>query len=443
MHVIYYSHSYRPADKDINEFVQELMLDEGFTPSLDPPSDRLNSAKPERHLRSTDGMVAVLTYRDPEPSRYILYEIALCVRAQKPILVFVEDVLPDGILPPVLQRRFSRNHYLREIRNHRHALRILKNYIGAEPPPRYEPMSGQRCCLLIGASSLSQPEREGIQQTLTQLSYKPIVAPGADDCLSYAKPYESLVAQSILSVSFAENLTPSEFYLLGAARATLTPTIMLTQNAHYAFEHKVPSEYQPRIVSSKNLDALRDTLLTEISVFQEDYLELKEQDKVSRYRAAMIQEGRNNDGVYSSQARDHIINIVAGNVGGVDMSRDKIQVSGVVGPVNIKSRLDQVTQVVSNASAMDAGQKQEFVRLIGMLKEALSAAGDKRPSDNQRVAQAAELVATEIAKPKPNKGFLNITVEGLKEAARAVEDIAPGVIKVAGTIAAFVSGLSI
>ena len=68
MHLIYYSHSYRPVDAEINRFFQDLLISEKLTPNLDPFSDSLNSAKPERHLRSTDGMIVVLPVRDPEPS---------------------------------------------------------------------------------------------------------------------------------------------------------------------------------------------------------------------------------------------------------------------------------------------------------------------------------------------------------------------------------------
>jgi hypothetical protein len=88
--LIYYAHSYRPIDNPINEFFQELMVDEALTPSLDPQSDRLNTAKPERHLRSTDAMVVVLPQRDPAPSEYIRWEIGLALRARRPQLVFVE-----------------------------------------------------------------------------------------------------------------------------------------------------------------------------------------------------------------------------------------------------------------------------------------------------------------------------------------------------------------
>ncbi|WP_128595361.1 hypothetical protein [Paraburkholderia kirstenboschensis] len=405
MLVIYYSHSYRPSENDINEFFQELMLSEGLIPSLDPPSDKLNSAKPERHLRSTDGLIAVLPYRDPEPSDYILYELALCIRAKKPALVFVEDVLPSNtVSDSLLQQRFSRSHYLREVRNHRHALQTLKGYIGSEPPPTFESGIGQRSCLFIGASTLSEVQRHKIERALGLLRYNTIVAPATEDCLSYAKPYESLVARSSLCLSFAENLSPSETYLLGAARSTLTPSVIFSQNPNYAFYKKVPKEYQPKIVSIDDMEGLCERLNEEIGIFQQDYLELKEQEKVLRYRAALIQKS-GGSGNYSERVRGDIINIVANHLGVVDMSKDNISVSGVVGPVNIKSKLDNVTQIVKQAPTLGDDRKKEFVGLVEELRVALSEAGDKRPEDTERVAQMTELVAAEVSKANPNKGF--------------------------------------
>lgn len=439
MHLIYYSHSYR--DKEINEFFQELMLREGLLPSLDPPSDRLNAAKPERHLRSTDGMVAVLPYRDPEPSKYIPYEIALCLRAHKPVVVFVEDVLPSGLVPSgVLQRRFSRRRLLREVRDHRHTLQMLKTYIGSEPPPAYHAASHQRSCLLIGGSSLSDAQYTAIEKTLRSRSYDLLRAPATDDCLSCEHPYEGMAAQSALCVSFIEDLAPSEFYLLGATRAALTPGILLTRASAYEYKATVPPEYQPRKVSLDDMNGLCATLETEIGIFEEDYLELKEQDEVRRYREAVMQESTGK-GAYSPQSRDVVVNIVESNIGGIDMSKDKISVSHVVGPVNIKSRLEKVTQVVKQAPAIADDKKLEFTGLIEELKEALRSAAEKQPEDAERVAQTAELVATELSKETPNKGFLAISAEGLKEAAKAVQAIAPTALAVAAKIAAFISAL--
>ena len=80
--------------------------------------------------------------------------------------------------------------------------------------------------------------------------------------------------------------------------------------------------------------------------------------------------------------------------------------------------------------------------LIGELQSALQAVAEKRSEDAERVARTAELVVAEVAKQKPDKGFLSITSEGLKQAAQAVADIAPTVIGVAAKIASFVTGLA-
>src|SRR6476619_8420326 len=60
--IVYFAHSYRPTDADVNDYFARLMKSEQLIPSLDPPSDAVNSAKLERHLNYSDGMVAILTY---------------------------------------------------------------------------------------------------------------------------------------------------------------------------------------------------------------------------------------------------------------------------------------------------------------------------------------------------------------------------------------------
>src|SRR5262245_53109630 len=145
------------------------MVDEALTPSLDPQSDRLNTAKPERHLRSTDAMVVVLPQRDPAPSEYIRWEIALALRARRPQLVFVEDTLADDLVPQgILQRRFSRRRLLREVRDHRAALRTLKSYIGTDPPPTYHPISLRRSCAIIGGNRLGGAAMKALVEHLDE-----------------------------------------------------------------------------------------------------------------------------------------------------------------------------------------------------------------------------------------------------------------------------------
>ena len=124
------------------------------------------------------------------------------------------------------------------------------------------------------------------------------------------------------------------------------------------------------------------------------------------------------------------------------MSANKVAVSNVVGPVNIQSRLDRVTQTVQQAPGWPDARKEELTLLMSELKAALDAAAKSRPDDAERVAKTAELVVAEATKATPDKGFMSITAEGLKKAAEAVADIAPAALVVAGKVAAFVAGLA-
>ena len=63
MNLVYFSHSYRKEDAAIVRYFGRLLRSENLLPSLDPPSETVNAAKLERHLNSSDGMVAVLTER--------------------------------------------------------------------------------------------------------------------------------------------------------------------------------------------------------------------------------------------------------------------------------------------------------------------------------------------------------------------------------------------
>lgn len=440
MQLIYYAHSYRPTDHPINEFFQELMVDEGLTPSLDPQSDRLNAAKPERHLRSTDAMVVVLPQRDAGPSEYIRWEIGLGLRARRPQLVFVEDTLPDDLVPPgVLQRRFSRRRLLREVRDHRAALQTLKSYVGTDPPPTYHPISLRRRCAVI-AGQLAREPLEAMLDYIERCNYSPVVIePGT------RLPEEMAAVESVRRAAFCvtviEGLTPAEVYLLGAARASLTPTIAITLDDAYPYSQVTPREYQPRPVRTGDAADLLRTLEQEISIFEEDYLELKEEVQVHRYRGYRdaVMRTRSGDGDYSQEERQRAFIVI--ERAEVDMSTNKVEVSNVVGPVNVQSKLDRVTQTVQQLQGWPDARKEELTALLSELTKSLKVVADTRPDDADRVVKTAELVVAEATKTKPDKGFLSITTEGLKKAAETVADLAPTVLTVAGKLAAFVAGL--
>ena len=127
----YYSHSYRPGDREVNLHFHELLWDRGFAFTVDPKSERLALAQLELMMKRSACFVAVAPCR-PEQLRYrtspfVVYEYGLAVQAQKPRLVFVEsgvagrffeeahryvfqrDDLPDGS-DPELRRAIERLH---------------------------------------------------------------------------------------------------------------------------------------------------------------------------------------------------------------------------------------------------------------------------------------------------------------------------------------------
>lgn len=129
------------------------------------------------------------------------------------------------------------------------------------------------------------------------------------------------------------------------------------------------------------------------------------------------------------------------NYGEISISNDNIHIHDIVGPVNVKARLDHVEQMVMSAPAVEDGKKKELSSLIEELKEALEPAANAKSDDTDRVIEDAERVAKEISREKPNKSHLLSITEDLKETAKAVENIAPLAVKVATKIAVFVTGM--
>jgi hypothetical protein len=124
------------------------------------------------------------------------------------------------------------------------------------------------------------------------------------------------------------------------------------------------------------------------------------------------------------------------------VSNDNIHIEHVVGSVNVKTRLEHVTQTVNNASSLVDTQKQELSALIEELQKALEPAASVKPDETDWVIEEAERVAKEVSREKPSKSRLESIAEDLKETAKAVTKVAPTVLPIAAKIATFVAGMS-
>src|SRR5215213_9870670 len=159
---IYFSHGYREREAVFNKYFGMLIEQCGFIPSLDPPSGDVNSAKLEKQLKHTVGLIAIAANRDGSLSPFIRYEIDLAIRIGKPVLVFLEDSLSDKVLPDfLLKRRFSTKSFYRDFYEHNHALNIFKSFTGDNQLPRYQSLTYQKSAILLGFdNTLSDLEGE-------------------------------------------------------------------------------------------------------------------------------------------------------------------------------------------------------------------------------------------------------------------------------------------
>ena len=102
--------------------------------------------------------------------------------------------------------------------------------------------------------------------------------------------------------------------------------------------------------------------------------------------------------------------------------------------INIKSTLTNVQQSIGDIHSGDETTRQELETLIGQLSEALQNVPAERQEQAQAVAETAKMLVDTAKAEKPNKTMLQISGEGLKQAAQNLADVLPTVVNIAGRI---------
>ncbi|RPI91736.1 MAG: hypothetical protein EHM40_14825 [Chloroflexi bacterium] len=109
--------------------------------------------------------------------------------------------------------------------------------------------------------------------------------------------------------------------------------------------------------------------------------------------------------------------------------------------INIKSTLTNVQQSVGEIRTDDQSARKELEKLIGQLSEALEKVPEERQEQAQAVAETAKVLVETAKAEKPNKTMVQITGEGLKQAAQNLAEVMPAVVTIAGQIALTVAKL--
>jgi hypothetical protein len=123
---------------------------------------------------------------------------------------------------------------------------------------------------------------------------------------------------------------------------------------------------------------------------------------------------------------------------------DKISLSGDFrgAVVNIKSTLTNVQQSVGEIKSEDESTRKELEKLIGDLSEALQ----KAPEENQEQAEAVAVTAKALVDAakveQPNKALIQISGDGLKQAAQNLAGVMPVVVQIATQIVMAVTKLA-
>lgn len=147
--------------------------------------------------------------------------------------------------------------------------------------------------------------------------------------------------------------------------------------------------------------------------------------------------GRVEGGIHNStiSGRDvhHTYNI---NVqGGLTMG-DQFNMSGDFrgAILNIKSKLENVTQTINTMPGGEPSEKAELQRLLQQLSETLQQVPPSHAEDAEAVAETAKTLVETATQAKPNKTILQITGAGLKKATENLQTVMPVVLTIATQI---------
>lgn len=140
---VYFSHSYREVDSEVNSFFMSAMKNLGWKVIVDPPSPSILYEKIAKHIEDSDLVVVAVTRRELDaatgewlPSPWISQEIGMSMMARVPLLVYVEEGVRVGdLVEEVHYERFARDRLAADRVLIIDRLRKLGDSVSAAKPP--------------------------------------------------------------------------------------------------------------------------------------------------------------------------------------------------------------------------------------------------------------------------------------------------------------------
>ena len=142
---------------------------------------------------------------------------------------------------------------------------------------------------------------------------------------------------------------------------------------------------------------------------------------------------------YQSQGGE--IRHIGDNVQGEKTMGDEINISGGDfrgANVNIKSKLENVTQTISTMPHGNEEERDELKQMITRLEEELNKASEEQAKEAERVARRVEDLMREAEVEEPDEEYVQEEGERLKRAAENVKEALPTVLPIATQIVSHV-----
>lgn len=307
MQPVYFAHGYREREAPFAEYFSNMLRRQSLVPSLDPPSETVNAAKLERHLRHTKGLVAVVAARSGEVSPHILFEISVAIRSGKPTAVFFEDTLSPDLFPTgIIKRRFSAKSFVRETREHLHAIELLETYIGRENLPKFVSESDHRTCLLLGFREAQLSYREAVISLVESRGFSIKELNSGRLKLPIDATLMSEIRSADLAIAILDDQSPKPMYYLGLLRASMVPTLLYVTIKNYPLAVGVPAEYQRIYIPNGDCKDGISQIVRDLDLYEEDFIELGRESAAQIYANELANISAS-VGEYSSEIRNTII----------------------------------------------------------------------------------------------------------------------------------------